>query len=284
MTRSHRKRAALFFFLMLALLIAVPVIATWRQVRQEHLNQSLIAAVKRNDDRSVESLLEDGADANCRDEPVRNFSLWQTLMQVVRGRRSKPSHAPTPLLIALLRRRNPDGSGLIYHTPENTPLLRALLDHGANPNPSIYPPMSTLELAIIDGKNATVHLLLAHGATNKQSIDPFPALIMACDRPGIATGVIAELLDHGEDINQRDANGDTALIWSIKSRRVDLAQLLIVRHADTSQRGYDDKTPLTLALQDRSPQGRQIARLLKQFGAMKLKSDYEGTVRRIPAD
>src|SRR5579859_2335248 len=135
MNRTRRKRDGLIFLTLLALLIGVPVGFISRQVRQERLNRNLIAAVKANDTKAVVSLLDQGANANCRDEPHRKFSMWQTLMQVVRRRRPPPSYSLTPLLDALEPRALPSyAHDLFGSPPENLRLVRALLNHGAQIN------------------------------------------------------------------------------------------------------------------------------------------------------
>jgi len=62
----RRRYATLLTLLPLVGLVAVPVVLTWREVRQEQLNHALIAVVIRNDLSSVYSLLKQGADANAR--------------------------------------------------------------------------------------------------------------------------------------------------------------------------------------------------------------------------
>ncbi len=106
----------------LLILIAVPLGLTWREVRQERLNQALIAAIKRNDTNSVTSLLEQGADANTRDDPGRKISIWQRLMNQLQGRSSVTADAPTALFQATF-----------WHA-ENPTLAQILLRHHAAVN------------------------------------------------------------------------------------------------------------------------------------------------------
>jgi ankyrin repeat protein len=246
----------------MALLIAVPVGLTWRAVRQERLNQSLIAAVKRNDDRAVVSLLDQGADANCRDEPLRKFSLWETLVQVLPGRKSQPSDTPTPLLIALEYRKElklPDGElGL---PPENLRLVGALLDHGAQVNHTGKDAWTPVCYALTGHKNATARLLLARGANANE-----PGLLTFAMSKDADNGTITALLDHGADVNQRDEKGQTALLMAVDAGRANVVRQLLNLHSDVTLSCHG-VTPLAQALQGDTPVGRQIVRLLKAAGA-----------------
>jgi ankyrin repeat protein len=248
----------LLFLLLIALLIAVPLVLTWRVVQQERLNQALITAVKRNDDQAVVSLLDQGADANCRDEPPRKFSLWETLMQIVRGRQSQRSKAPTPLLVAL----TPQPPRLDI-PPENVALVRALLDHGAQVDRMDSDGFTPLIVAICCGHYGTVRLLLAHGARVKgRGRDAEAPLVLAATFSNIDRGVIVDLLDHGAEVNQRDSDGRTALFMAAWAGRTDIVRILLARHADVTVR-FEDKTPLAKAMQADRPQSREIVRLLK---------------------
>jgi ankyrin repeat protein len=230
MKRIHHKRVGLLFLLLMALLIAVPVGLTWRAVRQERLNQSLIAAVKRNDDRAVVSLLDQGADANCRDEPLRKFSLWETLVQL----------------------------GL---PPENHRLVGALLDHGAQVNHTGKDAWTPVCYALTGHKNATARLLLARGANANE-----PGLLTFAMSKDADNGTITALLDHGADVNQRDEKGQTALLMAVDAGRANVVRQLLNLHSDVTLSCHG-VTPLAQALQGDTPVGRQIVRLLKAAGA-----------------
>jgi ankyrin repeat protein len=217
---KRRSRSALIVLGVLAVMALCLVGLVWRLVRQERLNRALIAAIKRNDDKSVAVLLNLGADANCRDEPPRKFSFWEMVMQVARGSKHQPSHAPTPLMVALEPRRP--------GPPENIRPVRALLDHGAQVNQVDEYGRTPLLLAIEGGRNATVRSLLSCGATVQVSTrdSPLP-LIEATFNDDIETAIIADLLDCGASVNQQDddtedGSGRTALYAAISMWRVDV--------------------------------------------------------------
>jgi ankyrin repeat protein len=281
MTSRRYKRSGVVFLGLLALLIAVPVGLTWSAVRQARLNQALIAAVRRNDDRAAVMLLNLGADANCQDEPLGQSSLWQTLMQIMRGKRQR-SLAPPPLLIALGIGKYLLQPELSQSPDENVSLVRALLNHGAKVNGTDKSGVTPLMWAIYDGKNATTCLLIKHGANvhiHGTGNDLIAPLVEAARNPQIKPAVIADMLDHGADVNQRDFQGDTALTSALGTGDADLARLvevvrlLLDRRADVTvcSGGMLFNSPLRMAqrgaMYDEAPQWRQIVRLLKAAGA-----------------
>src|SRR5579862_7906409 len=93
--RRHRpKKIALLFAGLFLTIAAVPVWLTWRQIRQDRLNQALIAAVKRSDASVVIRLLQQGADADTIDKPHENLSVWQRLLQNLHIPRQSKSAFP----------------------------------------------------------------------------------------------------------------------------------------------------------------------------------------------
>src|SRR5579859_358182 len=121
MKRAHRNPIALLSLALLVVLIAVPVVATWHTVWQDHLNRALIAAVKRNDTPGAIALLNAGADARVRNAVV-SISFRGALLHLLdqlRGVSIPPATAAGLPLLTL---------AVANH---NVPLATALLDHGA---------------------------------------------------------------------------------------------------------------------------------------------------------
>src|SRR5689334_3078743 len=88
-------------FVLVAGFVGVPVLLTWRAVRQARLDRALIAAVKENNTQSVVSLLAQGADANARNVPPDTRPFWRQIL--TRLRRIQPQERPSypALLVAL---------------------------------------------------------------------------------------------------------------------------------------------------------------------------------------
>jgi ankyrin repeat protein len=236
MKSTCHKRVFPVCVVVLVLLIAVPLGLTWRHVRQERLNWALINAVSRNDDRAIVSLLNQGADANCRDQPSRKVSLWQALTQMIRGRPPQPPHGLTPLLIAVEGTNAKQRSNNYEVPPENVRLVRALLDHGARVNVADEDGDTPLILAARNGFLDSARCLLDHGAQVNFTRCCHTALV--------------EAIRWGEEKN-RD--------------HFDLCRLLLQRGADPNlQAQGDDLTPLMCAIYG---QHEYAARLLLEWRA-----------------
>jgi len=260
------KRALSFLLLLLGLVAVLCILTAWfvyREHRQERLNHDLIAAVKRNDTKAVVSLLDQDADANCRDEPYRPVPWWQRLKDRLRRVKPKPSTAPTPLVLALR-----DRPGNVF-PPENLPLVQALLDHKANVNARDEYAFTPLNYAMWCRKKATTHLLLKYGADIKPDYRPdYAPLVWATGYFFDSTDVLADMLHRGADVNQQSRTGITALSIAVRTQNVEAVRLLLSYHADITIRGNDGLTPLAEAKRSSTlPAGRQIIDLLKQAGA-----------------
>jgi hypothetical protein len=124
----RRRRTALFTLLVLIGLIAVPVVLTWREMRQEQLNHALIVAVDRNDAALVRRLLHQGADANAADLPDDKRPVWKLLWDLLRcGSGQTTAHGKSALTTAILW--YPEDTD-----PDNADIVRALAEAGANVN------------------------------------------------------------------------------------------------------------------------------------------------------
>src|SRR5579859_7173628 len=129
MRHSRSKKIAVLFVGVLFVLALVLVLLTWRQVRQERISRELIAAILRNDSSAAIPLLQQGADANARDEAPHSLSSWSRLMLIFHLKPMPVSTAPTALLLAL---EGPEKTGDDWEV--NPELVQALLDHGAQVN------------------------------------------------------------------------------------------------------------------------------------------------------
>src|SRR5579862_4448411 len=132
--KGRRRHPALLVCSTILLLLLIPVgmtaAALYDQQRQDHLNRALIAAVKANDTNSAITLLKQGADANAREEEQPEGSFWQRMAAMVDNGddagEPKPSEPPV-LMLAIVGDKD-------RALPETVVLLRALLEHGADPN------------------------------------------------------------------------------------------------------------------------------------------------------
>lgn len=268
MSKSCLKRLTLAAFVFLGMLIAIPIVLTWRAVQREQLNRALIVAVENNETPAVIALLKQGADPNTRTQPPQQVSLWRLLLDQLSGRRrqSPAPASPTCLILALLPYRT---DGRRIYRLENLPLVQALLDHGADVNTKAqlgrykvktFP----LAFAISSGRFATARLLLDRGADVNAIVEHYQPL------GGIAfetiempvwmyplahvtslrqanSDLFAAMLTHVTNVNTRDSCGDTALLWAIQNEYFDVVPLLLARHADLNVRGRNGCTALIAA-------------------------------------
>ena len=234
--KGKHRHPALLACSTVVILMLVPVcltaFAVYRQQRQERLDHALIAAVKANDANAAIALLKQGADPNAHDKVHPAAPFWQRIVAVIRGSKSKPSTAPTPLMLAVMWKDRPLPNGNLAFPPENVALTGALLEHGADVNFHDERQITPLFFAIMGEKEATMHLFLAHGA----------------------------------NVNQRDSTGSTALFTAVMVENAAVVKQLLAHHADVTIRGWRGSTPLALAKE--FPQDNQeIIHLLKAAGA-----------------
>jgi ankyrin repeat protein len=156
----------------------------------------------------------------------------------------------TPLMIAA---RQPGGA----------PVVKLLLEHGANPNPNLHPEGASSPLleAATHGDGASMDLLLAHGAAVKGDAQMILSMAIQnrCKRcvdlavakitdKDVYTGSLEDtavfgdtqsvqmLLDHGADAKAYDFTGRTALMYAVASDLLPLetVKLLVAHGADVN--------------------------------------------------
>lgn len=160
---------------------------------ESNLDALLLNAIKQYDLASVQSLLKKGANPNVRLPYVEVKDKSQQFRQ---------GDELTALVIA------------IDTTQRSEPLVRALLDQGANPN-----------------------LRFNEGGT--------PLMEAACRG---SLKILQALLDDGADINAKANDGATALMYAVRFGRADAARLLIEKGANINARRDDGATALMDAI------------------------------------
>jgi ankyrin repeat protein len=233
-------------------------------------------AVLYSDASTLERLLKQGANPNKHNDANATALMWaatdleKTRVLLDHGAQVNVSSDDfrTPLTVAATRQGN-------------APVIKLLLDRGANPNPNPKPEMgSPLIQAGTAGDHEVMQLLIAHGADVKGSAEPLlvSAITNRCGRcldivvaknPDSAafTGALLEtaaladvntvrlLLDHGADVNAFDPFGRSPLMYAAVSDllALDVVKLLIDRGADVNAKdrhrlsGDTDQTVLDIA-------------------------------------
>jgi len=275
-------------------------------------------AVLYSDWATAAKLLKLGADPNKRNDANATALMWaardlkKTRLLVAHGAdvNAKSDDRRTPLMIAARR-------------PGSAPIVKFLLDKGANPNPNTKPVAESSPLieALTGGDAAIVELLIQRGADAKAT--EFMGLTMAvtteCDR-GLDllcaritdknaytvalqnTAVFGNLkavhlmLDHGADVNAVDVFGRTALMYAAISDLLPLevVKLLVEHGADVNAQNKHTKagdaglSVLDIAkLNGETP----IVQFLREHGAksagevsVALKARHDNTVRKAVED
>lgn len=265
MRRVLRKFGLLITLGFLVAMLCIPWLIVGRQSR---LDQDLIAAIKRNDTQAAIALLNRGADANAAVELHSTVSVWSLMLNRLRGQPAA-ANASTPLILLLDRSGKADARGWLAYQSENLPLVTALLDHGAKINARNAVGWNPLNLAILGGKNQTIHLLLARGADvqpariGKMKLLSVP-LIWACSTKGCSPTEITDLLDHGAKLNDQDSLGQTPIYAAVTHLRPDIVRLLLALHPDLTLKDIHGRTVLMWVGHFRTaPELREIAPLFK---------------------
>jgi ankyrin repeat protein len=205
---------------------------------------------------TLERLLKQGADPNKRNDANATALMWaatdleKTRLLLAHGAdvNARSSDMRTPLMIAARR-------------PGNTPVVKLLLERGANPNPNAHPlaESSPLIEAATAGDAAGMELLLGRGAEVKEAGQPAleMAVTVRCSKclallaakdldreaytlalPNIAAygdlNAVRLMLDRGADVNAVDPLGRTPLMYAAASDLLplDVVKLLVERGAD----------------------------------------------------
>ncbi len=227
MNRRQRIIVSLAVFWSVAL--GVPAIWLWREDRHQRLNQQLIAAVKREDERAALAALKEGADVNTRDEH-NTMPGWLRILNILQGRRPAPPTARTPLLILLQNRDFVADSATTYVRKENPGLVEALLSHGGQVDALDVHGRPPLFYALFETKAATARMLIEHGAKVSAELDG-ESLLMAAIRYNNDLSIVELMLQRGADPNRAKPGSVTPLELAEVLGDTGISQCLLRYHA-----------------------------------------------------
>ncbi|XP_018025927.1 transient receptor potential channel pyrexia [Hyalella azteca] len=122
--------------------------------------------------------------------------------------------------------------------------VKLLLESSAVPNPSTLYSETPLHVAVGEGYEELVAVLLEAGADVRASrgITKMAALHIAAQEGNVR--IVKRLLDAGADPKQTNSRGQTPLHLGARSQSADTVQELLRHKADPNARDQDGKTPL----------------------------------------
>lgn len=265
--KRHWRKAIPIVLLLLPVLAITAKVS--HQTRQDHLDQSLVAAVKRLDSSEVVELLNQGADANATEQKPK--TLLQTIRHVLthwqNNHENKPPSKPELRVLAItfspndnLPRRHPSPKELSAMET----ITNALLEHGAQIQLDDKG-MDPLPYAVILHWHKTVRTLVEKGANVNPHLPDDVSLLVGADPEDALT-----LVNHGANVNAKDhLKGWTPLYWMILVHNVDTMQVLLEHGADV--RMVDEEGVPNLFYTKPEPPGSKVVdrmiELLRQHGA-----------------
>ncbi|MCW3094971.1 MAG: ankyrin repeat protein [Chthonomonadaceae bacterium] len=234
MNKRRRYRAVLFLGTVCLLMVGAGGLRLRSQQRQEALNRQLIASLVKQDDHLALSLINAGADPNTHLEPLPAPSIQQ-LWDYVLHRSPLPVNDSLPALLIACGVYWTDDRGYIYggHL-HSTPLVAAMLRHGANVEVKDDQGWTPLTYAAYQKDRKMVDVLLAHGANaNAEGLYGGSPLYWAMSFPwGVddvlsddseTPGILLALLAHGAAPNLPDKGGT---LLQHAAKRPDLVAIL----------------------------------------------------------
>jgi len=270
------------------------------------LNQALIAEGYRRNTVHVAGLLAQGADPNASDKdgvPVLFYAVAvKDNLPVIMLLLGKGAN---------VNARDPRGNTVLAEAVQlkADPTVLLLLKHKVDPNVRNGAGFTPLGVATAESSAATMHLLLAHGASpNAPQRGDVTPLVMAVSlgnpeavrllveagaavNPGVSSGrisplsvavasrslrrqdILLELLDHGADVNGRDAQNNPPLMVSVSRGDLAAARLLLEHGAKVNAQDKLGRSTLMLA----AAQGNAaLVRLLLTNGALVNLANREG--------
>jgi ankyrin repeat protein len=254
--------------------------ATTRRVR-------LRLAVRGDDKTAVEALLAEGASANTADNAGhtvlmialerQKIEIAHVLIAAKADLEAKDRDGATALIKAIQADYSPDA-----------PLVKLLLDAGANPNPTGWNTLAGKNLSPLVAASDVaygskkVELLVAAGAKvnarDAAGRTPLHHAVISSDSAHVAKAIPA-LLAAKADVNARDNDGITPL-WSAAASSIgkpQVVELLVNAGADVNVAASDGSTPLMVAAGEGNE--KAVGLLLQAHASVAAKDNKGKTAR-----
>jgi ankyrin repeat protein len=236
--------------------------------RDEQGHTALLRAAECGHERSVEALLEHGANTSLADErgmtplmAAAEYGHPETIQLLLEHK------ADTSLV-------DEQGRTALLVAAENwsNEVIRLLLKHGADPSLADVNGRTPLMAAAKFSRNENVQLLLEHGADHSLTDVKGRTALMVAAKYG-QSGAMQLLLDRGTDPSLADVKGRTALIIATKNWGVETAKLLLEYGANPSAADAKGRTALLIAVDKWID---VVVRLLLKYGANSSSLNMKG--------
>ena len=239
---------------LLFMLVAVPVALTWREWRQEKLDQALVSAVGQYNSAATLDLLRRGANSDACKGMGQSISLWQEwkAWQERLGGTMPVAHRGTPvLLLAVTNLPSPYGDKAGY--ARGVAVVKALLDHGAQVTVNNEEGVPLLSLAVEAAYDTQIVRLLLqpHAHVSRASLDAKNPLngrtpLMAAAGWG-EPDMLNLLLGAGANIDTQGKGGWTALMFAVNKERDENVACLLAHRANIRIKDSSGETVLSMA-------------------------------------
>jgi ankyrin repeat protein len=204
------------------------------------LDGPLLAAIREGDGPTIQSLLENGADPNSRDDSGDPAVVLAVLF------------ADTDILRLLLEHhadpnaRLKDGANPLVRAAYHRDKVKLLLDYGAEVDN-----LAMVAAARVPGSCSTLELLLQYGGMGRAQVNGYTALMAAAGNGDLES--VTFLIKHGAEANARTSNGCTALYTAAIAGNPEVISILLDHGGDPNvvceliDTGGDIETPAMLA-------------------------------------
>ncbi len=200
----------------------------WKAQRQYAVNRQLIAALDRKDIGQALGLVNAGADPDTRYNPTPAPTLKSLMGQLLRHSPAPEEYSYTAFLLtdATACYASPVSWTANVQPLEDTPLICAMLAHGANIDQQDFEGDTLLMFAILRNDEELTRLLVEQGANvtleDKKGYTPLYYAVYS----GNKIPVLRLLLAHGADPTHLDTVGQTPLTAAQAAHRPDIVALL----------------------------------------------------------
>lgn len=207
-------------------------------------DRPLVNAVKRQDERAVRTLIKQKVDVNATQLDGATALHWAT------------QTGQTPIVVALLEAGarvdaiNDYGVTPLWLAAHNghAAIANALLEHGAQPDKALPSGETPLMTAARGGQLAIVNSLLAKGAKVDQPENTMgqTALMWAISERHL--DVAKRLVEAGANITLPSKGGFTPFMFAARTGDIDTAKFLLSKGADSKEAPKDGMSPLHISV------------------------------------